>query len=302
MTSPCERSQRSEPPPKSWVCSLLRIAGVSGRRIGSVRAAWQSGDVLQPLEKAILVAIDRITRDRYTSTDSDEVAGELKAMGFELPAALLYERLFGQLRDAGYLGDATTRTGGGRVVHVELTSYGREVAREDADPMEEVHLAMRRLFSSVLFAKAYPGAFGPWAEAEKLLFGDQPESQLANIGFNCRDALQAFAGEFQERYPPDEPDPDPTHTKNRLRAVIQTYKPRIGERRAAMLDRVLDLWDADVDLIQRQTHANERPGKPLNVNDGRRVVSLTMFLMIEFATILDDMDDPPPPATLEPAG
>lgn len=258
--------------------------------------------MLQPLEKAILIAIDRITRDNYTSTDSDEVANEVKAMGFELPAEMLYERLFLQLRDAGYLGATTTRTGGGRVVYVELTHYGREVAREDADPIEEVYMAARRLFGSEQFSKAYPSAFGPWTRAEKLLFGDQPESQLANIGFNCRDAVQDFAGELQERSPPDEPDPDPTHTKNRLRAVIETYKPRIGERRTAALERMLDLWDADVDLIQRQTHANERVGKPLNVNDGRRVVTLTMFLMIEFATILDDMDDPPPPATLEPAG
>jgi hypothetical protein len=77
--------------------------------------------VLQPLEKAILIAIDWITRDNYTSTDSDEVANELKATGFELPAGMLYERLFLHLREAGYLGATTTRTGGGRVVHVELT-------------------------------------------------------------------------------------------------------------------------------------------------------------------------------------
>lgn len=254
--------------------------------------------MLQPLEKAILIAIDRITRDNYTSTDSDEVANEVTAMGFELPAEMLYERLFLQLREASYLGPATTRTGGGRVVHVELTHYGREVAREDADPMEEVYMAVRRLFGSKQFSKAYPGAFGSWSRAEKLLFGDQPESQLANIGFNCRDAVQDFAGELQERFPPDEPDPDPTHTKNRLRAVIATYKPRIGERRTTALERMLDLWDADVDLVQRQTHANERVGKPLNVNDGRRVVSLTMFLMIECATILDDIDDLPSLASL----
>jgi hypothetical protein len=128
--------------------------------------------VLQPLEKAVLIAIDRITRDNYTSTDSDEVANELKAMGFELPAEMLYERLFLHLREAGYLGATTTRTGGGRVVHVELTPYGREVAREDADPMEEVYMAVRRLFGSEQFSKTYPSAFGPWTHAETLLFGD----------------------------------------------------------------------------------------------------------------------------------
>ena len=257
--------------------------------------------MLQPLEKAIVVAVDRIARDNYTSTSSREVAQELEAMGFDLPEALPYERLFLQLRETGYLGPTTTRTGGDGVIHVELTEYGREVAREDADPMHEVYMAVRRLFGSDDFSRAYPGAFAPWADAERLLFGDQPESQLANIGFSCRDAVQGFAGELQERYPPALPDPDATHAKNRLRAVIATYKPRIGDRRATTLERMLDLWDADVDLIQRQTHANEREGKPLGVNDGRRVVALTMFLMIEFATILDEIDEPPPPARLEPA-
>jgi hypothetical protein len=256
--------------------------------------------VLQPLEKAILVAIDRLTRDKYNDTDSEQVSDELKAMGFELPPVMPYERLFLQLRDEGYLGQATTRTGGNGVVLVELTPQGREVAHEHGDPAEDVWSDARRLLGSELFEKAYPGAYAPWADAAGRLLGDQPGAELAQIGFSCRDAVQAFAGELQERYPPATPEPDATKTKNRLKSVITTYKLRLGDRRSAVLDAMLELWHADVDLIQRQTHANERVGKPLGVNDGRRVVSLTMFLMIEFATILDEMDAPPPPATLEP--
>lgn len=154
------------------------------------------------------------------------------------------------------------------------------------------------MLGSERFAKGYPGAYAPWADAASRLVGDQPETQLAQIGFNCRDAVQAFAGELQARYPPTEPDHEATHTKNRLRGVIEAYKARIGERRTAVLDAMLTLWNADVDLIQRQTHANERQANPLTINDGRRVVSLTMFLMIEFATIFDDMGDGPLPATL----
>jgi len=261
---------------------------------------WQASSVLEPLEKAILVAIDRLTRGKFVSTDSDEIAAELQAEGRELPQKFPYERLFLKLRDSGYLAEATTRTGEGRVIYVELTELGREVAREAGDPAEEVWSDARRLLGSELFARAYPGACTPWADAASRLLGDQPETELAQIGFNCRDAVQAFAGELQTRYPPAEPDPDATHTKNRLHAIIETYKDRIGKRRMAVLDAMLTLWDADVDLIQRQTHANERAGKPLTVNDGRRVVSLTMFLMIELATILDEVDDASPPATLEP--
>lgn len=257
--------------------------------------------VLEPLEKAILVAIDGITRGRFESTDSDAVAAELRAEGRELPPKLPYERLFLDLKDRGYLVPATTRTGGSGVIFVELTEQGRAVARDGRDPAEEIWSDVRRLLGSERFAKTYPGAYAPWADAADRLLSDRPESQLAQIGFNCRDAVQAFADELQAHYPPTEPDPQATHTKQRLRGIIETYKTRIGKRRTAVLDAMLRLWDADVDLIQRQTHANERAGNPLTVSDGRRVVSLTMFLMIEFAAILDEMDDGPPPATLEPA-
>ena len=130
----------------------------------------------------------------------------------------------------------------------------------------------------------------PWADAATCLLGDQPETKLAQIGFNCRDAVQAFAEELQARYPPAEGVIEVTHTKKRLRGIVEAYKGQIGERRTAVLDSMLALWNANVDLIQRQTHANERAGSELTINDGRRVVSLTMFLIIEFATIFDEMD------------
>ncbi len=99
---------------------------------------WQASSVLEPLEKAILVAIDRLTRGKFVATDSDEIAAELQAEGRELPQTFPYERLFLQLRESGYVAEATARAGGGRVIYVELTELGREVAREAGDPAEEV--------------------------------------------------------------------------------------------------------------------------------------------------------------------
>ncbi len=131
--------------------------------------------------------------------------------------------------------------------------------------------------------------------------GIRPESQLATVGFKLRDATQAFAAIFVEQYKPAREEPDPTRVKNRLKSLVETYKSQLGDRRAVVLDAMVDLWDADVNLIQRQTHADEKARKPLTVNDGRRIVFLTMFLMIEFASLLDEIQ-PPPPATLEPAG
>ena len=219
-------------------------------------------------------------------------------MGFELPQRFPYERLFPRLKDEGYLSESTYRTPE-RVIHIELTPYGREVAREDADPIEETHADLRRVLASESFERAYPAAFKSWAAAEEMLFGANPEAELGKIGFNLRDATQAFASALVEEYPLETPEPSVTQVTKRLRAVIHTYRPRLGKRRSKSLDAMVNLWEADIDLIQRQTHANEKD-KPLTVNDGRRVVFLTMFLMVEFATILDAMDEGPAPATLEP--
>jgi hypothetical protein len=89
------------------------------------------------------------------------------------------------------------------------------------------------------------------------------------FSFSYRDAVQAFAGALQERYPPETPEPDATKTKNRLKAVITTYKPYLGNRRSAVLDALVELWAADIALIQRQTHANERADKPLGAASNR---------------------------------
>ena len=251
---------------------------------------------LRPLEQAILIAVHRLTRDTYGETDSGAVADELRKMNHNIPAVMIYGRLFGKLRDEGYLAQVTTIMAGGQVRHVELTDYGRELAEADIEPVERVYSETRRLLGSDAFAEAYPGAFQPWAEAEELLFGDEPEKQLATIGFKLRDATQAFATAMVDEHKPPGADSEVAAVKNRLKSVIDMYKSQLGKRRPALLDAMVKLWDADVALVQKQTHANEQDVS-LSVNDARRVVTLTMFLMIEFAAILDEVE--PPPATLE---
>jgi hypothetical protein len=247
---------------------------------------------LRPLDRDILVVVHRLAGD-YGETDSDAVADELVRMGHQLPPALVYRRLFGDLRDAGYL-KPTTTISAERVVLVELDSLGREEVEAEADPMEQVYSHARRLFGSDAFAAAYPDAFQPWSEAERLLFGDDPQAQLATIGFKLRDSTQAFATALVNEHKPPDADLEIAAVKNRLRSVISMHKSQLGKRRPAVLEALVKLWDADVALIQRQTHANEQDVL-LNVNDARRVVSLTMFLIVEFAAIIDELPDPVAP-------
>jgi hypothetical protein len=45
-------------------------------------------------------------------------------------------------------------------------------------------------------------------------------------------------------------------------------------------------------LIQRQEHGAQKEGEPVSWDDARRIVFLTMFLMTEFATILEALPGP----------
>jgi DNA-binding PadR family transcriptional regulator len=253
--------------------------------------------MLTPLEQAILVVVDRLTRDTHTETDSDSIRPELGAMGLVVPNELLLGRVFMRLRDEGYL--TVYVTGGGRAVMVELTHRGREQARANPEPVEQIMTENRRLIASGRFAEVFPNVFEPWADAEILLFADDAEAQLTTVGHKIREAAQAFATAMIQRFGADEPPADVKLVKKRLGAVIAHNRSMIGDKQRRLLESLGDLWETTVDLIERQEHAAQKEGEPVSWNDGRRIVTLTMFLMIEFDTILEDREVPPP-ATLEP--
>jgi len=254
--------------------------------------------MLTPLEQAILVVVDRLTRDTQTETHSDSIRPELEGMGLDVPNELLLGRVFMRLRDEGYV--TAYVTGGGRAVMVELTHQGREQARANPEPVEQIMTENRRLIASGRFAEVFPNVFEPWADAETLLFADDAEAQLTTVGHKIREAAQAFATAMIQTFGADDPPADVKLVKKRLGAVIAHNRPMVGDKQRRLLKSLGDLWETTVDLIERQEHAAQKEGEPVSWNDGRRIVTLTMFLMIEFVTVLEDREVPPP-ATLEPA-
>lgn len=255
--------------------------------------------MLDSLEKAVLIAIDRVTKETRRPTEADAVYEELGRMGQMPTNTLFLYDLAIQMRDDGYI-DAYF--GGGMAVgQLKLTREGRELARRDIDPMERIYTEVRRFFGSDQFASAYPDVFQLWASAERLLFSDDVESELTAIGHKVREAAQAFATATLARYGGDAPPDDVKAVKRRLGAVIARHRLRFGEKRRKVLEALGDLWEASVDLIERQEHAAQKEGEPVTWHDARRVVSLTMYLIVEFSTILDELPDLPV-ATLEGAG
>lgn len=118
-------------------------------------------------------------------------------MGKSPENALFLYNVAQQLRDDGYI-DAYF-AGGMTVGQLKLTREGPEVAR-NIDPFEQVLSEALRGIASDRFAQAFPGAFEPWANAERLLFGDDAEAQLTTIGHKAREAVQGFATAMIDTY------------------------------------------------------------------------------------------------------
>jgi hypothetical protein len=189
--------------------------------------------------------------------------------------------------------------GGMRLLNLSLTREGREAARAVFDPIEKVLAESQATIGSERFRTAFPGAFESWADAARLLYGENPGGELTTIGHKVREAAQAFATAAITLFGADDPPEDVSLVKKRLGAVIAHNRGYLSDKKRRVLEDLGDLWESTVDLIQRQEHAAQKEGEPITFEDGRRVVNLTMFVMLEFATILAEVEIPDEVATLE---
>lgn len=256
---------------------------------------------LDSFERAILVGVDRLTRDTYGETDGRFLLKELVSMGVSLPPGPARIECMRGLSRRGYLeghfsfGDDLTAARG-----IRLTGIGREEARQ-ANPFERVYGTTRAMLASDAFAAHYPDVFAPWSDAEALLNGDDAESQLTTIGHKGREAMQAFATAMVAEHRPPAVDPKPANVERRLGAVIALYRSPLGGARRGALEALGALWEATNKLVQRQEHAAQREGEPMTIVDARRIVVLTMFLMVEFVLTFEDCTPEPRDVFLESA-
>jgi len=159
-------------------------------------------------------------------------------------------------------------------------------------PAERVEQEARRYIDSDGFKSRYAAAYAKWEKAEGLLWAADAQSQLTAIGHHCREAVQDFATELIAHHRPPDVDPDPTKTKNRLRATVSARRSVLGEKVVGFLTALVDYWDALVDLQQRQEHGAQREGHPLTWEDGRRAVFQTLIVMSEVDAALSTARKP----------
>jgi hypothetical protein len=244
--------------------------------------------LLEPIELSILAAIQRLTRDS-DFTDGPTVCKDLEAVGIELEDQRLYRHLMTLKEDQYVDAVLVMSTGPNAFRMLQLTTRGREAARMEVDPFEQVMTEARSALGSDGFARTFPGAFQPWADAEKLLWRGDASSQLTTIGHKVREAAQAFATQLVEAHQPREVEPNVALVERRLGAVIAMHREELPESKRLTLEALGTLWEAANRLVQRQVHGAQKEGEPVSWDDARRIVYLTMFLMIEFATIFGEL-------------
>lgn len=147
--------------------------------------------------------------------------------------------------------------------------------------VESVEATVRQLLDGSGFAAAHPGSSMKLNEATSLLWSPSVDRELSRIGHTCREAMQLFASELVARHRVEGADEDRQHTVARIRAVLAARAERVGATEQAFLDALLAYWGTVSDLVQRQEHAGQKEGSPVEVEDARRVVFQTMNLMYE---------------------
>ena len=159
--------------------------------------------------------------------------------------------------------------------------YYEWLMKEMGKPVERIEKHSFNYFDSGDFRKTYKEAYDKLKQAEELLWSSDSDANFSAIGHHCREALQEFADTLYEQVigkPSEEPK---ASTVKRIRAIIEAKSTETGKTITAFLESLLPFWGTVSDLIQRQEHAGQKEGKPINWEDARRVVFQSANVMFE---------------------
>ncbi len=159
--------------------------------------------------------------------------------------------------------------------------YHDQLKTEGRGPVEQVEADLRQLMDSEGFQNRYPEAHKKWIAAEALLWKNS-EQDLSTIGHLCREAMQEFATALVERFKPEDASPNKSNDVNRIKAAIVKNEERLGAKRNAFMNALIDYWGTLTDMIQRQEHAGAKEGEPITWADARSVVFHTLVVFSEF--------------------
>jgi len=159
--------------------------------------------------------------------------------------------------------------------------FHTEVMANVANTAEQVAEAPRHYLDAEGFRRRYPEAHAKWAAARETLYADDVHGKLTRIGHDCTEAMQAFANVLVDAHHPPNADAEPGKYRQRLDAVIDLFKPKVGEKRSNLLHALVNYWFAASAIAERQEHGADKAGDPVTWEDARRVVFHTAIVMFE---------------------
>lgn len=160
--------------------------------------------------------------------------------------------------------------------------------KQQGKPVERIEKEVFRYFEFEGFKKHHSDAYEKLKLAEELLWSSDSGKNFSAIGHYCREAMQEFAATLYEQVfgePSDEPK---ASTVKRIREIIEAKSTESGKTVKAYLEALLSYWGTVSDLVQRQEHAGQKEGEPINWEDTRRVVFQTANVMFELHRTFKD--------------
>ena len=161
------------------------------------------------------------------------------------------------------------------------SKYREWLKRRQGQPIIQVEHEIRRYLDTAQFRDIYPKAYERWVNAEELIWQADAAQHTGDVGFRCRETMQAFADEIVARQGlSEEVNLDKAKTIDRISVIINQCRSRLGDTASTYLDALFSLWRANTQLMQRQVHVAEHGEQP-TLEDARRLVFATLFVMTE---------------------
>lgn len=186
------------------------------------------------------------------------------------------------LADEGLLRLEFTSRGNKRFILKPISyKYYEWLMKELGKPVERIEKHTFNYFDSGDFRKNYEGAYHKLKQAEVLLWSSDSDANFSAIGHHCREAMQEFADTLYEQVLGKPSEEQKALTVKRMREIIEVKSADTGQTVRAFLEALLPFWGTVSDLVQRQEHAGQKEGEPINWEDARRVVFQTANVMFE---------------------
>jgi hypothetical protein len=174
-------------------------------------------------------------------------------------------------------------TGGRRQYFAWRMGYAYYEAHQGAQHPAELLASQVRQYVDTSAMGAYSEADAHLREAAKRLWAARRDADVKDVGDKCRDAVQAFAQTYYERFYPgaaEEPVPR-DKTLDAVGKVFGHLQALRGEKDTSFADAMFEFWKALIGSVQKVVHGSEQRDRPLRWDDGRRIVLHTYLLIGE---------------------